>query len=122
MMRDDVPRTRVHHVDGSIDPVRDIEVVNTELLLADISALEKRAEKNARKVKGGDRDATAENAIIDAFKLFGSHGVTVSYESAATFAALRKLRAEGVIPVGARVLLLLTATHFVSLAQQIGKD
>ena len=64
----------------------------------------------------------AENAIVDAFKLFGSEGLAVSYESAATFAALRKLRAEGVIPVGARVLLLLTATHFVSLAQHIGKD
>ena len=70
----------------------------------------------------GTAVAVAENAIVDAFKLFGTQGVAVSYESAATFAALRKLRAEGVIPVGARVLLLLTATHFVSLAQQIGKD
>jgi threonine synthase len=70
----------------------------------------------------GTAVAVAENAIVDAFKLFGSHGVAVSYESAATFAALRKLRAEGVIPVGARVLLLLTATHFVSLAQHIGKE
>ena len=40
---------------------------------------------------------------------------------AATFAALRKLGIDGVIPVGARVLLLRTASHFVSLAQQVGR-
>ena len=59
----------------------------------------------------------SEGAIKNAFKTFGSHGVAASYESAATLAALRKLRIDGTIPVGARVLLLLTANHFVSLAQ-----
>jgi len=46
----------VHHVDGSIDPVRDIEVVNTELELADYAGLKRRREKLAKQVKGGDKD------------------------------------------------------------------
>jgi threonine synthase len=69
---------------------------------------------------GGTATAVSEGAIRDAFKAMGRHGVAASYESAATLAALRKLRIEGTIPVGARVLLLLTANHFVSLAQELG--
>ncbi len=68
----------------------------------------------------GTAVAVSEGSIRDAFKTLGRHGIAASYESAATLAALRKLRIEGTIPVGARVLLLLTATHFVSLAQETG--
>jgi threonine synthase len=68
---------------------------------------------------GGTAVAVSEAAIVDSFKLLGRYGVGASYESAATLAALRHLRAEGSIPDGSRVLLLLTATHFVSLAQQV---
>ncbi len=67
---------------------------------------------------GGTAVAVSEGAIRDAFRVFGRIGIAASYESAATLAALRKLRIQGTIPVGARVMLLLTATHFVSLAQQ----
>jgi threonine synthase len=67
---------------------------------------------------GGTAVAVPERAILDAFRVLGRHGIASSYEGAATLAALRKLRAEGVIPVGSRVLLLLTANHFVSLAQE----
>src|SRR3954464_3356861 len=35
----------IHHVSGSIDPVRDIEVINTELILADLAALQKRRDR-----------------------------------------------------------------------------
>ncbi|MFW6365775.1 MAG: redox-regulated ATPase YchF [Spirochaetota bacterium] len=41
----------VVHVDGSVDPVRDIDVINTELLLADIQALEKRVQRLEKTVK-----------------------------------------------------------------------
>ncbi len=68
---------------------------------------------------GGTAVSVGETAILEAFQLLGRHGVGASYESAATLAALRKARAEGVIPEGSRVLLLLTATHFVSLAQKV---
>lgn len=43
------------HVDGSIDPVRDMDVVNTELILADLEVVEKRMEKAERLLKTGDR-------------------------------------------------------------------
>ena len=43
----------VTHVDGSIDPVRDIEIINMELLLADLATIEKRREKTERAAKSG---------------------------------------------------------------------
>jgi ribosome-binding ATPase len=43
------------HVDGTVDPVRDIEVINTELILADIDTIEKRREKTERLLKTGDK-------------------------------------------------------------------
>lgn len=55
----------IHHVDGSIDPLRDIEVINTELILADVAVLERRVERNVKKARGGDKEAAAENALIE---------------------------------------------------------
>jgi hypothetical protein len=55
----------IHHVEGSIHPVRDIEVINTELVLADLDSLTRRRERNEKKIKGGDKEAKAENALID---------------------------------------------------------
>jgi len=52
------------HVTGSVDPVRDIEVVNTELVLADLEAVQKRLEKVARDAKRGDKVAVAEEAVL----------------------------------------------------------
>ena len=49
----------VHHVEGIVDPIRDIETVETELMLADLENLEGRAENDRRRVTGGDRDARA---------------------------------------------------------------
>ena len=54
----------VHHVSGAIDPVRDIEVINTELLLADLESVRKRRERLARDVKRGDKTAAAEEAVL----------------------------------------------------------
>jgi ribosome-binding ATPase len=45
------------HVAGSVDPLRDIDTINTELALADIGALEKRVEKLRRSAKGNKDDA-----------------------------------------------------------------
>ena len=51
----------IHHVSGSVDPVRDIEVINTELILADLAALQKRAMLDKKKcVRGSTRQAKAE--------------------------------------------------------------
>lgn len=45
------------HVDGNVDPKRDIEVINTELLLADLESIEKKMDKERRLAKTGDKEA-----------------------------------------------------------------
>jgi GTP-binding protein YchF len=52
------------HVAGSVDPVRDIEVINLELALADLSQLEKRADRTRKQAKTS-KDAQAELAVLD---------------------------------------------------------
>jgi len=54
----------VHHVSGSVDPVRDIEVINTELLLSDLDSVKRRRERIARDIKRGDKAAIAEDAVL----------------------------------------------------------
>jgi len=54
----------VHHVSATVDPVRDIEVINTELILADLDSVKKRRERLAKDVKRGDKDAAAEDAVL----------------------------------------------------------
>ena len=55
----------VHHVAGSVDPIRDIEVINTELVLADLATAQKRAERIQKQVRAGDKQAKAETAVLD---------------------------------------------------------
>src|SRR2546423_4294040 len=55
----------IHHVSGTIDPVRDIEVVNTELILADLAALQKRRDRLQKEVHAGSKTAKAETAVIE---------------------------------------------------------
>jgi GTP-binding protein YchF len=47
----------VTHVEGRIDPIADIETVETELMLADLDSLERRVDGLSKKAKGGDKDA-----------------------------------------------------------------
>jgi ribosome-binding ATPase len=54
----------IHHVSGTIDPVRDIEVINTELMLADLDVVQKRRERVAKDLKRGDKNAAAEDAVL----------------------------------------------------------
>ena len=55
----------VHHVSATIDPIRDIEVVNTELVLADLGSLQKRHDRLQKEVRAGDKAAKTENAIVE---------------------------------------------------------
>jgi GTP-binding protein YchF len=55
----------VHHVAGSVDPVRDIEVINTELMLADLDSVKRRRERLAKEIKRGDKAAAAEDAVLE---------------------------------------------------------
>jgi len=53
------------HELGSVDPIRDIEIINSELILADIAAMEKRKTSRAKKAKSGDKEAKKELALIE---------------------------------------------------------
>ena len=55
----------VHHVSGAVDPVRDIEVINTELMLADLESVKKRRERVGKDAKRGDKTAAAEDAVLE---------------------------------------------------------
>ena len=55
----------IAHVEGSVDPVRDAETVETELMLADLDSLEKRALGLAKRARGGDKEAVAQMALIE---------------------------------------------------------
>ena len=54
----------VHHVEGSIDPIRDIETIQIELALADMASVEKRIERTSKTVKSGDKDAKLELEVL----------------------------------------------------------
>ncbi|WP_425059416.1 Ribosome-binding ATPase YchF [Sporomusa carbonis] len=58
----------ITHVAGSIDPVRDIEIINTELCLADLETVEKRIERVQKMLKGGDKKAQAELEALKSVK------------------------------------------------------
>lgn len=53
------------HELGTVDPIRDIEIINSELILADMAALEKRRSSREKKAKGGDKEAKKEVELID---------------------------------------------------------
>jgi hypothetical protein len=58
----------VVHVSGSVDPLRDIDVINTELALADLETVEKAINRVAKVAKSGDKDARARLAVIEAVR------------------------------------------------------
>jgi len=54
----------IHHVAGDIDPVRDIETITTELVLADLEAVQKRLASVAKDAKRGDKEALAQETVL----------------------------------------------------------
>jgi GTP-binding protein YchF len=55
----------VHHVAGTIDPIRDIQIINTELVLADLASLQKRRDRLQKEVRAGSKTAKIEETIIE---------------------------------------------------------
>ena len=55
----------ITHVEGSIDPLRDIEIINTELCLADMESAEKRQERLVKLAKTGDKKVKLEQAVME---------------------------------------------------------
>lgn len=65
----------VVHVDGSIDPLRDIEVIQTELNLADLDTVEKRIQRSSKQAKSGDKAMQAEVAVLEKVRLALNDGL-----------------------------------------------
>jgi GTP-binding protein YchF len=60
--------TDIVHVSGKVDPIADIDVIDTELALADMSTVEKAIERAAKASKSGDRDAIRKQALFERVK------------------------------------------------------
>ena len=74
----------IHHVSGTIDPVRDIEVINTELVLADLASLQKRKDRLQKEVRAGSKTAKIEDEISEKLLLHldaGKPAVTAKLSS-----------------------------------------
>ncbi|WP_031542292.1 redox-regulated ATPase YchF [Mesoplasma photuris] len=54
----------ITHVEGSVDPIRDIEIINLELMLSDEATIKKRIERILPKVRGGDKNFKAEHDVL----------------------------------------------------------
>src|SRR5690242_21505836 len=55
----------VVHVSGGVNPIRDIEIIDTELCLADLQSVEKAVDRYAKQAKGGDKDATRKRDLFE---------------------------------------------------------
>lgn len=69
--------TNIEHVMDTVDPVRDIEIVNTELVLADLESVEKRKNKQQKAAKSGDKKALAEVELLEKLEPHLNAGKTV---------------------------------------------
>ena len=71
------------HVEGTVDPLRDIEIINMELILADMQTVEKRSQTIGRDVKRGDKEAIKLQGILEGLKKTFDEGKlanTVSFD------------------------------------------
>jgi len=60
--------TDIVHVAGKVDPIADIEIIDTELALADMAAVERAVDRAAKASKGGDKDAIRKHALFERVK------------------------------------------------------
>lgn len=68
--------SNITHVEGSVNPLRDIEIITTELCLADLEVIEKRLVKLAKLAKSGDKEARAEDEVLRRIKAALDEGKT----------------------------------------------
>ena len=69
--------SNIEHVMDTVDPVRDIEIINTELVLADLESVEKRKLKAQKAAKSGDKKSLAELELLDRLESHLNTGRTV---------------------------------------------
>jgi hypothetical protein len=94
----------ITHVEGSVDPLRDAETIETELLLADLESLERRVDPLRKRATGGDRELKAQVAVMERVLEALRDGkparsVTVSAEEKRHFDQLDLLTAKPVLYV-----------------------
>ena len=70
--------SNIEHVMDTVDPVRDIEIINTELVLADMDSVEKRKAKQQKAAKSGDKKAVAEVELLEKLEKHLNAGKTVA--------------------------------------------
>jgi ribosome-binding ATPase len=92
----------VQHVMGEVDPVRDREIINIELGLADLASVEKRLDKTARAAKSGDLQAKLESRLLEALQRELAAGnparaVTPTEEESPSYRAFNLLTAKPVL-------------------------
>jgi GTP-binding protein YchF len=92
----------VTHIEGSVDPIRDAETVETELMLADLDSLERRALHMVKRARGGEKEAKAQLAVVEPVLAALREGkpvrdVTVGVEQQKTLKALQLLSAKPVL-------------------------
>ena len=84
----------ITHVDGTIDPVRDKEIIDTELQLKDLETIESRLAKQQKVAQLGNKDAKVEVTVLEAYKEVleqGKNARTVEFESKEEQDAARNL-------------------------------
>ncbi len=94
----------ITHVDGRVDPIADADVIETELMLADLESIEKRQAGLVRKIKGGDKEAIAAQSLLERAKAAIESGqpartVEVSDEERKAWNMLQLLSAKPVLYV-----------------------
>jgi len=71
----------VHHVEGRVDPIADIETINTELMLADLETVEKAEQRYERRAKSNDKQAIAFRDALKAMAARLDEGVPIRAQS-----------------------------------------
>lgn len=92
----------ITHVEGSVDPIRDAEIIETELLLADMESLEKQITNTEKKARGNDKDAKEKLEIMKKVKILLDEGqparlADISADEAKAFKGLQLLTSKPVL-------------------------
>ena len=92
----------VTHVEGRVDPIADAETIETELTLADLESIERRLQNIVRKVRGGDKEAVAQERLLKAAQAALEQGrparsVAVDEEDQKAWKALQLLTSKPVL-------------------------
>lgn len=69
--------TDITHVEGGVDPIRDIEIINTELLLSDMEIIERAVEKTQKASKGGDKEMVKKLELLKIIQKEVNEGIQI---------------------------------------------